>query len=97
MDVVGDGHCGSHVVSKLLGRSIESYSIAYIDLTLKVNNNYEGYIRVISDCMGLKDDSYMPNALTLDGVDQALRVNDWLCQTPHFLLDKIGSMQLFYW
>jgi hypothetical protein len=44
VDVVGDGHCGSHVVSKLLGRSIESYSIVYIDLTVNVNNKYEGYI-----------------------------------------------------
>jgi len=44
VDVVSDGHCEFQTVSKLLGRSIESYSIIYIDLALNVNNNYEGYI-----------------------------------------------------
>jgi hypothetical protein len=39
IDVAGDGHCGFHVVSLLLGRSDETYHIIRLDLTIELNQN----------------------------------------------------------
>ncbi|MCH85523.1 OTU-like cysteine protease [Trifolium medium] len=43
IDVSGDGHCGFHVVSHLLGRSDEAHHIIRLDLTIELNQNKARY------------------------------------------------------
>jgi hypothetical protein len=36
IDVAGDGHCGFHVVSGLIGDSVDSYNMVRLDLSIEL-------------------------------------------------------------
>ncbi|MCI28822.1 FAR1-related protein [Trifolium medium] len=47
IDVAGDGYCGFHVVSYLLGRSVETHHNIRLNLTIELNQNRVRYLKML--------------------------------------------------
>ncbi|MCI17590.1 OTU-like cysteine protease, partial [Trifolium medium] len=74
VNVEGDGHCGFHTVSVLLGKSEDAYQMVRLDLTIELNKNRARYVNLFG---GQQRFNYTKNAMTTNTI-QPVDDDKWM-------------------